>query len=305
MQEAEVLAGPASYDDFSEPPANFSSPIYDDEVKILSFANKTEEEFASILSTVAVIQLQTQLMLLLVWITAGLLYAIIDHGIPRNSRLYCRKTRKFQTFHEKDTEIRLATGMFMILKAMLNQGLNFSQTSKQRILSLSVNLFVFLFLVNYLPYITTDLVIETKAFRIDSLEDLYEPEAAHIRPIFRGYGQIASMMEHLPTEKSKRLYKHIQKFGIDNCRFSFDKKVLFYNIERLSTHPFALIMGEKFLKIFMRSFYSPILATKRGSITDLRLHTSKNAVFNAVYSYLHNLEDDRHNGKKLRAFSRR
>ena len=59
--------------------------------------------------------------------------------------------------------------------------------------------------------------MDTKSFRIDSIEHLYKPEAIDVHPIVREYGQISNMIEYAPTEETKRLAEHFERFGIDNC----------------------------------------------------------------------------------------
>ncbi|XP_074595577.1 uncharacterized protein LOC141850762 [Brevipalpus obovatus] len=146
-----------------------------------------------------------------------------------------------------DTSKPLKTGLrrsflWPAVEMYLLQRFPCNENRPNRIITLSLALFIFLMLAALNSLISTDLIIKEKPFTIDSLEDILDPRASRYKPMWR-----KSALHHTIFSKStspirQKIWQRALKVGLDKCLIADDLYEFANSISSYSESPSVIFI---------------------------------------------------------------
>ena len=160
-----------------------------------------------------------------------------------------------------------------------------------KILLIMADVSIFFLRLNYLNYMTTDLVIDDKPFLIDCIEDYLKPEGERLKPNIREIGMMYSLVSKQPTEISRLLRKRMDKFGLNNCRVVMNGETFISLMDDFQKEKAILIAPEPGLDVLMKLSYTEYAQSRLER--PFRLYKSRQQVASSIYYFPINFDSEK------------
>lgn len=103
------------------------------------------------------------------------------------------------------------------MKLMLSQDFTIRRIRMPKLIGASLAIAMLLILSLSSSLMSTDLVIDEKPFKIDTLEDILDPRASNYRPVWRKNGGLHVIFSQSSSPTKRKIWQRALRIGLDKC----------------------------------------------------------------------------------------